>query len=107
MFGNKKEKDANEPVFLLTVDSSYQLGMVENILSGHGIPCLAQDRATGGYMRIYAGGSIFGTDIYVSPDNLEKAKELLSVLDLSNPEAVPDEEELAEEALEAAEPDDR
>lgn len=106
MFGNKKEKDGNEPVFLLTVNSSYQLGLVENILRSHDIPCLAQDRATGGYMRIYAGGSIFGTDIYVSPENQEKAKELLSVLDLNDPGQVP-EDELAKEALEAAEPDDK
>lgn len=107
MFGNKKEKDPNEPAFLLTVDSSYQLGLVENILEGHGIPCLAQDRATGGYMRVYAGGSIFGTDIYVAPENLDKARELLDVLDMSDTGDVPDEEDLAREALESPEPDDK
>ncbi|MDO4273140.1 MAG: DUF2007 domain-containing protein [Eubacteriales bacterium] len=106
MFGSKKDKDKNEPVLLITVDSNYQLGLVRSILEENKIPCLAQDRASGGYMRVYAGGSIFGTDIYVAPENEDKARELLNVLDLDNTEGIPDEEELAREALEAPGQDD-
>lgn len=100
MFGKKKEE--NEPVLLTTVNSNYQLGLVSSILEDKGIACLLQDRATGGYMRIYAGGSIFGTDVYVAPEKLERAKQLIEVLDLSRSENIT-EEELAEEALEAGE----
>lgn len=101
----RQNETDREPVLLTTVSSNYQLGLVKSILEEHEIPCLAQDRASGGYMRVYAGGSIFGTDIYVSPDNLEKARELLDILMFDNMEEVP-EDELAEEALEAENPEE-
>lgn len=56
-------------------------------------------------MRVYAGGSIFGTDIYVAPENLEEARELLDILVLDNVEEVP-EDELTREAMEAGNPED-
>lgn len=56
-------------------------------------------------MRVYAGGSIFGTDIYVAPENLEEARELLDVLVLDNMEEVP-EDELTKEAMEAGSPEE-
>lgn len=97
----KKQKKKNEePVLLTTVSSNYQLGLIKSILEENHIPCLMQDRGSGGYMRVYAGGSIFGTDIYVAPDNLEMAKELIEILSLDLEEEV-SEEELAREALES------
>ncbi len=101
----KQNKINSEPVLLTTVSSNYQLGLVQSILEEHNIPCLAQDRASGGYMRVYAGGSIFGTDIYVAPENLEEARELLDILVLDNVEEVP-EDELTREAMEAGNPED-
>ena len=98
----KQNKTDKEPVLLTTVSSNYQLGLVQSILEEHHIPCLAQDRASGGYMRVYAGGSIFGTDIYVAP---EEARELLDILVLDNVEEVP-EDELTREAMEAGNPED-
>ena len=101
----KQNKTNSEPVLLTTVSSNYQLELVQSILEEHNIPCLAQDRASGGYMRVYAGGSIFGTDIYVAPENLEEARELLDVLVFDNMEEVP-EDELTKEAMEAGSPED-
>ena len=101
----KQNKINSEPVLLTTVSSNYQLGLVQSILEEHNSPCLAQDRASGGYMRVYAGGSIFGTDIYVAPENLEEARELLDVLVLDNMEEVP-EDELTKEAMEAGSPEE-
>lgn len=95
----KQKKKSEEPVILTTVSSNYQLGLIKSILEENHIPCLMQDRGSGGYMRLYAGGSIFGTDIYVSPDNLEIAKELIKVISSEQEEV--SEEELAREALEA------
>lgn len=96
----KQEKKNEEPVLLTTVSSNYQLGLIKSILEENHIPCLMQERESGGYMRIYAGGSIFGTDIYVAPDNLEMAKELIEILSLDLEEEI-SEEELAKEALES------
>lgn len=101
----KQNKTDKEPVLLTTVSSNYQLGLVQSILEEHHIPCLAQDRASGGYMRVYAGGSIFGADIYVAPENLEEARELLDILVLDNVEEVP-EDELTREAMKAGNPED-
>lgn len=101
----KQNKTDREPVLLTTVSSNYQLGLVQSILEEHHIPCLAQDRASGGYMRVYAGGSIFVTDIYVAPENLEEARELLDILVLDNMEEVP-EDELTKEAMEAGNPEE-
>ncbi len=100
----KQNKTDREPVLLTTVSSNYQLGLIQSILEEHHIPCLAQDRASGGYMRVYAGGSIFGTDIYVAPENLEEARELLDILVLDNMEEIP-EDELTREAMEAGNPE--
>lgn len=60
LFMKRQNQTDKEPVLLTTVSSNYQLGLVQSILEEHNIPCLAQDRASGGYMRVYAGGSIFG-----------------------------------------------
>ncbi|RHQ91695.1 hypothetical protein DWX83_07405 [Ruminococcus sp. AF21-42] len=100
MFGHKKEKDASEPVILMNVAGNYELGLVKSILEEHQIPCFLQDHATGGYMRLYAASSLYGTDIYVSPADLDRARELTSVLDLEHPVEI-SEEELAQEALAA------
>lgn len=103
MFGKKKED--KDLALLTTVTTNCELGLIKGILDENKIPCLVQDRGSGGYMRVYAGNSIFGTDIYVSPANLDRAKELIAVLDLEHPSEI-SEEALARQALEAGEPEE-
>lgn len=67
---------------LITVNSNYEIGLIQSILEDNNIPYLSNDRESGDYMRIYTGSSIFGTDIFVNKDMFEKARELLSGLNM-------------------------
>ncbi len=62
---------------LTTVYDNVQLAVVRSLLEGAGIPFLAKERGAGGSVKIIAGFSMFGTDIYVRKEDLEAAAELL------------------------------
>ena len=51
--------------------------MMEKMLEEYGIPCFIKDLESGGYMNIYMGYSVFGSEIYVREGDLERAKSLL------------------------------
>lgn len=64
-------------VLLKTVYSKVELNFVENLLNEHNIPYILKDYGSGGYMRIYSGYSIYGTDILVEKSMFEKANTLI------------------------------
>lgn len=39
--------------------------MLQDLLRQEGIPVLAKDKESGGYLKIYMGYSMFGEDLYV------------------------------------------
>ena len=89
-FGLNHTHPQNEDLELLTTAYSQpELLVIESILRDAEIPFLAKERGTGNSMRIIAGYSMFGTDIYVLRDQLALAEELLS--------AIPENEEVEEE----------
>ena len=59
---------------LMTVYNPSELAVVESILADAEIPYLKKDRGAGGSMKIIAGYSVFGTDIFVLSEHLETAK---------------------------------
>ena len=63
---------------LTTAYSQPELLIIQSILSDDNIPFLTKERGTGNSMKIIAGYSVFGTDIYVLREQLELASELLS-----------------------------
>ena len=63
---------------LITANNEYELGVISNILKGGQISFTIKDNGAGGYMRIYSGSSIYGTDILVAEENLERARELIA-----------------------------
>ena len=63
---------------LMTVFDPAELAVVTSILDGAEIPYLAKDRGAGGTMKIIAGYSVFGTDIFVRADQLEDAVALFA-----------------------------
>lgn len=93
---HKKETPQNEPVRLVNVDGNYQLGLVTGILEKNDIPYFIKDSGVGGYMRVYSNYSIYGADIFVSPEHLERARELTDLILLDNQECIPDDGELEE-----------
>lgn len=71
----KKEDDGME--LLVTTHDNIELSILQSILDGEEVPYTVYDRGSGGAVRIIAGYSMFGTDIYVPREELERAKELL------------------------------
>ena len=78
LFGLDKPRRADEGMALLTTThDNIELSILQSILEGEGIPFACYDRGSGGAMRVIAGYSFMGTDIFVPDVLLEKATELL------------------------------
>jgi len=73
--GNSK-KDI-ELVNLKTTNNNYELSIIESILKDNSIPYILHDYESGAYMRLYAGPSLYGTDIMVNKSDFERAIELI------------------------------
>lgn len=73
----KNHEDDIEMVLLKTVYNSVELNFIENLLDENNIPYILKDQGSGGYMRIYSGFSIYGTDIFVEKSMLEKAQSII------------------------------
>ena len=72
-----EEKRLNDPVKLTSAATRVEAEMMEKMLEEYGIPCFIKDLESGGYMNIYMGYSVFGSEIYVREGDLERAKSLL------------------------------
>ena len=77
MFKKDAKQKETEIVRLYITSDPCQLGLVCGVLKENGLPFLLKDRGTGGYLRVVSGISVFGTEILVNKDDLEKAKELM------------------------------
>ena len=62
---------------LTTVHDNVELAVLRSILEGEGIPYMVRERGSGSSVRIIAGFSMYGTDVFVPKDALERAKEIL------------------------------
>lgn len=74
---NKELMEAMEPQLLYSSSDQMQAVMVISLLEDAKIPILVKDVGSGGYMKIYMGYSVFGSDIYVDKYDYPAAKELL------------------------------
>lgn len=68
----------NAEAFLLSVSSSMEADMIESLLKADDIPVLRKYRESGGYMMIMMGSTIYGVDLYVPCDMLDKAREIVA-----------------------------
>ena len=75
---NEHEKHDIELVNLTTTNNNYELTVIEGILKNNSIPYILKDKESGAYMKIISGFSLYGTEIYVEKNDLEKANELIS-----------------------------
>ena len=80
---------------LTTVHNEVELSIVRSILEGEGIPYAVRERGSGSTVKVIAGYSMFGTDIFVPVALEEQAKELLDAY--RNGEIVEDEDALPSE----------
>ena len=70
----KGDKDS---ALLTTVHDNVELGIVCSILEGEGIPFRVCERGSGAMVKVIAGYSMYGSDVFVPTAVLEKAQELL------------------------------
>lgn len=67
----------NKEVKLYTAQDSLQADMILEALKNNGIPAYKKDLGYATIMNIYGGYSNGGEEIYVNPENQEKAREVL------------------------------
>lgn len=78
LFGLDKPASHDEyTAHLTTVHDNVELSIVRSILEGENIPYRVRERGSGGVVRVIAGYSMYGTDIFVPAEVLESATELL------------------------------
>ena len=75
---NKGSSDEVREVKLCAVGDRIQAEMLLELLKRNQIPAYRQ----GDLMDLYGGCSLEGEDIYISEENLEKARELLRELEM-------------------------
>lgn len=101
LFGFDRVSPHDEDLELLTtVHDNVELSVLRSILEGENIPYLTKER--GGTVRIIAGYSMFGTDVFVLKEQVEQAKELLDAY--RNGEPVEEDETGSGDAPEGEEP---
>ena len=76
---------------LMTVYNPSELAVVESILRDAEIPFIAKDRGAGGTMKIIAGYSVFGTDIFVLAEHLEVARAIFESTEFVQEDVVSEE----------------
>ncbi len=59
---------------LFTAYDPAELAVKESVLKDAGIPYLCRERGSGGMMKIVAGFSVFGTDVFVLKEHIETAR---------------------------------
>lgn len=69
-----------KPVKVCSCADRVQADMITVTLNEQGIPAYSESKGSGDYMNIYMGTSMFGNDIYVNEEDVERAKEIISVL---------------------------
>lgn len=65
-----------EPCLLISTDSM-QARMIMALLKQAGIPFYTKNKGVGGYLSVYMGYSVYGTNIYVNKSDSLAAKELI------------------------------
>lgn len=76
---NKKEEQGNTPVLAASVRNPVSSLIFQDILKENGIPFVCRQQGAGGTIKILCGGGIVPDDIYVLPQNQDKARELYEV----------------------------
>jgi len=71
-----KKQNVNEITeeYLTTVSNEAELSIIESILRSENILYILRHKGAGGIIAVYTGYSNFGADIYVSSEDVERAK---------------------------------
>lgn len=76
------DRNAGEDIteeYLMTVGDEAELSVVEGILRAENIIFIIRHREAGGAVSVYTGFSNLGIDIYVSSEDLQRAKDAIGI----------------------------
>ena len=79
-FGLDQPAQEGELVLLRSFHDDVSLAMAEEVLRDEGILFIKKDRGSGSAVRLITGYSMYGTDLLVAPEDLEKATDLMEAL---------------------------
>lgn len=84
LFGFDRPSQPNDAAteLLITVHGNEELAAVEALLRSAEIPYRMMDRGAGGVVRVITGFTMYGTDVFVRPEDIETARELLTPVDM-------------------------
>ncbi len=102
-----RRRDTRPPMenleLLTTAADEIELSMIRGLLDEYGIALYVRDREGSSYLRVVAGYTVFGTDVYVDRDDLPRAKELIAAYLSSDAEIADEDVREAFAAADAAE----
>lgn len=78
--------DETTSAHLTTVYGNAELAAIEALLRSADMPYRTCDRGAGGVVRVFAGDTMYGTDVFVRPEDLEDARALLTPVDADEAE---------------------
>lgn len=70
------EKEKSQPVLAAVIQNTVSSEIYQDMLRENGIPFVCRQQGAGGYLKILTGGLFIADSIYVSAENLDRAKEL-------------------------------
>ncbi len=79
-FGLDQPASDENLVLLRTFHDDVSVTMAEEVLRDEGILFVKKDRGSGSAVRLITGYSMYGTDLLVASDDLEKAASLMEAL---------------------------
>jgi len=77
IFGLDRPANDKSLTHLCTFHDPVSLAIAEEMLTEAQLPFLKKERGSGGAVRLITGFQSFGTDLFVRPEDAEKAAELL------------------------------
>ena len=80
IFGLDHPANDKSLTHLCTFHDPVSLAIAEEMLTDAQLPFLKKERGSGGAVRLITGFQSFGTDLFVRPEDAEKATELLTPL---------------------------
>ena len=86
LFGLDRESPHDDSTELLTtVHDNVELSVLRSILDGEEIPYMIRERGSGSSVKIIAGYSMYGTDVFVPKAAAEHAREVLDAYRSAEP----------------------
>ena len=80
LFGLDHPANDKTLTHLCTFHDPVSLSIAEELLQDAEIPFLKKERGSGGAVRLIVGFQSFGTDLFVRPEDAERASEALTPL---------------------------